>query len=304
VLKRTLLQRSSAGATIIELPRYHVPTLRNVLLRTWDRLRAFVRGAGKVIVLMVMVLSVLSAVSRDGEFGDVAVQESVLADIGRTITPAFSPLGIEQENWPATVGLFTGLLAKEAVVGTLDNLYGALAAAEAGGAEAAAPYSLTGGIAEAFATIPENLGGLVPLLRDPLAIDIGDVSTPEAAAAAQDVAAGTFGAMVERFDGRVGAFAYLLFILLYVPCLAAMGAVYREIGPAWTAFTFLWTTGLAYGVSTLFYQTARFGQDPAGAAGWIAGVLAVLALMIAAMRRAGSRDADRGRAAGSPRPAE
>jgi ferrous iron transport protein B len=301
VLKRTLLVGSTAGATIIELPRYHVPTVRNVLLRTWDRLKAFVRGAGKVIVLMVMVLSVLSAVSRDGEFGDVAAEESVLADIGRAITPAFSPLGIQEENWPATVGLFTGLLAKEAVVGTLDNLYGNLAADPAAEEAEETAYSLTGGIAEAFATIPENLGGLVGPLLDPLAIDIGDVSTLEAAAAEQEVQTGTFGAMAERFDGQVGAFAYLLFVLLYVPCLAAMGAVYREIGPAWTAFTFAWTTGLAYAVSTLFYQTARFGQDPAGAAGWIGGVLVAFALVVGAMRWIGRRDAQ---AAGAVRPAE
>lgn len=292
VLKRTLLQGPAASATIIELPRYHVPTVRNVLTRTWDRLRAFVRGAGKVIVVMVMVLSVLSAVSRDGEFGDVAAADSVLADIGRAITPAFTPMGIEEENWPATVGLFTGLLAKEAVVGTLDNLYGALAEGPAVDGEAA-PYSLTGGVAEAFATIPENLGGLFGMLRDPLAVDIGDVSTPETAAAEQEVATGTFGAMVERFDGRVGAFAYLLFVLLYVPCLAAMGAVYREIGGAWTLFTFAWTTGLAYGVATVFYQSFQLGRDPAGAGGWIAAMLGAFGAAVLVMRWLGARDAKR-----------
>ena len=290
-LRRTLLAGSTVGTTVIELPRYHVPTLRNVGIRTWDRLKVFMVGAGKIIVLMVMVLSILSAVSRDGEFGDVAVEDSLLADVGRAITPAFAPMGIEEDNWPATVGIFTGLLAKEAVVGTLDNLYSALAAPGDDEAAEEGGYSLTGGIAEAFMTIPENLSGLTGALVDPLATDIGDVSTLEAAADEQEVTQGTFGAMAERFDGGVGAFAYLLFVLLYFPCFAAMGAIYRELGMGWTVFSAAWTTGLGYGVATVFYQGVRWSADPAGSAAWIFGILAVVAATLVVMRRLGGRAA-------------
>ncbi|MGP1256549.1 MAG: Fe(2+) transporter permease subunit FeoB [Kiloniellales bacterium] len=288
-LKRTLLTGSTAGAAVIELPRYHLPTFRNVILRTWDRLKVFVRGAGKVIVLMVMALSILSAVNRDGNFGDVAVEESLLADVGRAITPAFAPMGIEEDNWPATVGIFTGLLAKEAVVGTLDNLYGALADGEAGLAEEEGEFSLLAGLLEAAGTVPENLGGIAAALLDPLGISIGDVSDTVAAAEAQEVSTGTFGAMVERFDGQIGAFAYLLFVLLYFPCFAAMGAIYRELGFGWTAFAGVWTTGLAYGVATSFYQAARWPQDPVAAATWIFGVLVIFTLSLAMMRWLGLR---------------
>jgi len=54
----------------------------------------------------------------------------VLSEIGRTLTPIFKPMGIQEDNWPATVGIFTGILAKEVVVGTLDALYEQLARAE------------------------------------------------------------------------------------------------------------------------------------------------------------------------------
>ncbi|WP_119165312.1 Fe(2+) transporter permease subunit FeoB [Algihabitans albus] len=291
-LKRTLLIGSTAGPAVIELPRYHLPTLRNVFLRTWDRLKVFVRGAGKIIVLMVMALSILGAVSHDGSFGEVAMEESLLADVGRAITPAFAPMGIEEDNWPATVGIFTGLLAKEAVVGTLDSLYGALAASDAGATqdEEAVTFSLLDGLAEAATTVPENLGGVAAALLDPLGIAIGEVSELDVAAEVQEVSTGTFGAMVERFDGQIGAFAYLLFVLLYFPCFAAMGAIYRELGFGWTAFAGVWTTGLAYGVATSFYQAARWPQDPFAAASWIAGVLIALALSLAVMRWLGLRD--------------
>ena len=126
-------------------------------------------------------------------------------------------------------------------------------------------------------------------LLDPLGIVIGDLSELESAAEAQEVSTGTFGAMVERFDGQVGAFAYLLFVLLYFPCFAAMGAIYRELGLGWSAFAGVWTTGLAYGVATSFYQAARWQQDPVGAASWILGVVVALALSLAAMRWLGQK---------------
>jgi len=75
---------------------------------------------------------------------------------------------------------------------------------------------------------------------DPLGLGVGNVSTPDTAVEEQEVAAGTFGAMAARFDGKVGAFSYLLFVLLYFPCVAAMGAVYRETN--WDGWP-LWVSG-------------------------------------------------------------
>jgi ferrous iron transport protein B len=288
VLKRTLL---AGGGTpmVMELPRYHVPTPRNVLLRTWDRLRAFIVGAGRIIVLMVALLSVLNALTFDGRLVPGDSEDSVLAGIGREATVAFAPMGISEENWPATVGIFTGIFAKEAVVGTLDNLYTSLAEPGPAGAAGEDGFDFLGGLAAAVATIPENLGALGGSLVDPMGIGVGPVDEPIAAAEAQEVGGGTFGAMAERFDGRAGAFAYLLFVLLYFPCAAAMGAVYRELGAGWTVFAGLWTTGIAYGAATVFYQASVFARAPETAFAWIAGVLASFALTVWAMRTVGAR---------------
>lgn len=87
-----------------------------------------------------------------------------------------------------------------------------------------------------FATILANLAELPVTLLDPLGLSVGDVSDVETAAEEQEVAFTTFGQMALRFDGRVAAFAYLLFVLMYFPCVAAMGAVYRETNAGWTAF--------------------------------------------------------------------
>jgi len=291
IMKHTLL-RGEAGHFVMELPAYHMPTFKGVILRTWDCLKGFIVRAGKIIVPMVIVISFLNAWGTDGTFGNDNTDKSVLSEIGRTLTPAFEPMGIEEDNWPATVGVFTGVLAKEVVVGTLDAIYEQLGAAEAaknGGVAEEAGFDLWGGISEAFATIPANLIGITETLLDPLGISIGDVSSLDTAAAEQEVSNTTFGAMQARFDGAVGAFAYLLFILMYFPCTAATAAIYRETGVRWAVFVAAWTTGIGYMTAVIFYQSATFMRHPTQSIAWISGLLIVFACVLVLLRIAGNK---------------
>ncbi|MCP4993003.1 MAG: Fe(2+) transporter permease subunit FeoB [Gammaproteobacteria bacterium] len=272
IMRRTLLSGESTGF-IMELPPYHMPTLKGISLRTWDRVKLFIRDAGKVIVLMVLALNVLNSIGTDGSFGNEDSKESILSITGKAVTPLFAPLGIEENNWPATVGIFTGVLAKEAVVGTLDSLYTQLAIEDAGGEIDEEPFDLWRSLERAVATIPDNFSGLTDFIFDPLGMDVGDTSSIEAAAEAQEVSTGMFGAMASRFDGQAGAFAYLLFILLYFPCVATIGAIARETGGTWALFVAGWTTGVAYTTSTFYYQIATFSNHPNSSAAWIVGLL-------------------------------
>ncbi|EIC19862.1 Fe(2+) transporter permease subunit FeoB [Thiorhodovibrio frisius] len=275
VMKRTLLAGSSTGF-MMELPPYHLPTLRGVLLRTWDRVRLFLREAGRIIVVMVVVLNLLGSISTDGSIGDTNSDASVLSAASRVTTPLFAPMGIHSDNWPAVLGVFSGVLAKEVIVGTLDTVYGQLAAEEQPETEAAEPFDLLAALGDALATIPANLGEALRGLADPLGL--GNL---DAAAADPGVSAGAFGAMEVRFDGRAGAFAYLLFVLLYFPCIATIGAIAREAGTPWAAFVGAWTTGIAYITATLFYQTATFARHPWWSGSWIgAGVLTLVLVFI------------------------
>ena len=277
IMRHTLFIGESAPF-IMELPAYHLPTFRGVFIRTWDRLKSFLINAGKVIIPMVLVLNFLNALGTDGSFGQENSDKSVLSEIGRGLTPLFKPMGIEKENWPATVGIFTGILAKEAVVGTLDALYSRLSKGAVIDEEI--KFNLKEALLAAYLTVPANLSVIADNLLDPLGLNIGTVSDMASAASEQKVKADTFSAMQHSFDGKVGAFAYLLFILLYAPCVAATAAIYRETNIGWTIFVVFWTTGIAYMTATIFYQAMTYSQHPYYSLVWISGLGCVFILVL------------------------
>jgi ferrous iron transport protein B len=240
-----------------------------------------------VIVVMVLALNVLGSIGTDGSIGDTDSDQSILAAASRAATPLFAPLGVEHDNWPAVLGIFSGVLAKEVIVGTLDSMYGRIAAEAQGSgpaSEAAPSFHLGSALAAAAATIPANLADLGRSLADPLGLGVGDLSDRAGVSAEQGVQAGTFGAMEARFDGRAGAFAYLLFVLLYFPCVATIAAIVRETGTAWAAFVAAWTTGIAFITASFFYQAATFSRAPISASLWMGGLLLVLAGVILGLR--------------------
>ncbi len=291
LLKRTLF-KPTLSPFVMELPAYHAPSIKNVLIKTWDKLYGFITRAGKTIVIVVTLLSFLNSWGTDGSFGNEDSENSVLSQISKTITPVFNPIGIEEENWPATVGIFTGIFAKEAVVGTLDALYAQIGNTDSVDEEAS-EFDLIAGIKEAFATIPANLTDVAHNLLDPLGLGIIQNEGIEAAAAEQEVQLSTFQAMGNLFNGSIGAFAYLVFVLLYTPCVAVMGAMYREAGVKWMSFIALWSTGLAYITASCIYQIATFSVNPTFSASWLLGCLIVSLSAFWAMRRHGKKIAEK-----------
>ena len=90
--------------------------------------------------------------------------------------------------------------------------------------------------------------------------------------------------MARYFDGKVGAIAYLLFILIYAPCVSAMAAIYRETNLNWTLFAVGYLTLLAWIVGTLFYQVATFARHPGSSLGWIGVCAVVMASLFVGLR--------------------
>jgi len=265
LIRRRLLHRD-LSPFLLELPAYHVPTLRGLLTHTWFRLKGFVLRAGKAIVAVVVVLNFINSIGVDGSFGNQNTERSALSALGKTITPLFAPIGLTEQNWPATVGIFSGIFAKEVVVGTLDALYSNMAR---DGSVEEAPPSILAMFGEALDSVGTNLGALGERLDDPLGISLGDLSDTESVAAAQQVEVDTLSLMAALFDGPLGAFSYMLFVLLYMPCVATLGAIYKEMGGFWAFFSATWNTVIAYSLAVMCYQSGRILSEPASALMWI-----------------------------------
>ncbi len=274
LVRRKMLSRDVAPF-IMELPNYHIPTLRGLLIHSWHRLRGFMLRAGKAIVAVVIILNFVNSIGTDGSFNNQNTERSLLSSIGKTITPIFEPLGLKEENWPATVGIFSGIFAKEVVVGTLDALYSDMARTENGPQDNVAP-TITSLLGEAFASIPQNLAKVNNMWGDPLGLSVGDLEDQQAAAEAQEVQLTTIGLMQQLFETPLAAFSYILFILLYMPCVATLGAIYKEAGGAWAFFSATWNTLLAYAVAVTTFQLGSFTAHPQQSMIWTAAMLAIM----------------------------
>ncbi|WP_461481334.1 Fe(2+) transporter permease subunit FeoB [Porticoccus sp.] len=291
LVRRKMLSRDIAPF-IMELPNYHIPTLRGLLIHSWHRLRGFMLRAGKAIVAVVIILNFVNSIGTDGSYNNQNTERSLLSAIGKSITPIFAPMGVKEENWPATVGIFSGIFAKEVVVGTLDALYSDMARAENGPQDKAAP-AITALLGEALASIPANLAEVNNMWGDPLGLSVGDLEDQQASAQAQEVQLTTISLMQQLFATPLAAFSYILFVLLYMPCVATLGAIYKEAGGAWAFFSATWNTLLAYSAAVTTFQLGSFSAHPQQSLMWTAGMLAIMATGYLLLMQYGKRQVRR-----------
>lgn len=294
ILKHTLLP-GAITPFIMELPAYRLPTLRGMLYLTWSRLKGFIFRAGQAIVVMVTILSLLNSIGTDGSFGHNNSDRSILAVTSKKITPVFQPMGINEHNWPATVGIFTGIFAKEAVIATLNSLYSM--ETEDSSNET---FNFIEGVSKAFKTIPENLAKLKDSVLDPLGIS----AVNEDLASVQEeleISTGTVSKMEKSFSNNHAAMAYLIFILLYTPCAAALGTIYREAGWRWMLFVAGWTFFIGWTCATFYYQSYWISESKSAI--YILGTISLLfILLITAMKMIGPRQPTLQRPSQHPNP--
>ena len=195
ILKR-FINKGKTTNFIMELPEYRWPTLKNLIIHTWDRIKGFVVNAGTVILLAMIVIWFLQSFNFQLQLVEDSA-ESIFGIIGRSIAFVFAPLGFGE--WRAAMSLVVGFVAKEAVVGTLGVLYG---------------------VGETAIETPE-------LLAAPLR----NVFTP------------------------LSAYSFMIFTLLYLPCVAAFAAMKREMNSwKWTILAITYQTGIAWLLAFAFYQ--------------------------------------------------
>ena len=243
----------------IELPEYKLPSFTNVLMNSWGRAKSFLFGAGKYIIIAYFVLYIINSLNLNFHFIKQKEEPTVLEYIGKTITPIFKPIGIKEENWPAAVGLFTGIFAKEVVIGTLIPLYSSLE--EINHIESEESKSFLQLITLAFKSIYTNFISCFTGAQIPYFNIVSDDMQNELFSK-NNVDSTFIKSITKYFDNPYSVIAYLLFILLYFPCLSVFGAIYNEIGLKWAIFSVFWSTGSAYFFSFLFYQICIFLTQP------------------------------------------
>ncbi len=286
LLKKTLFQGKNS-TFVMDLPIYHRPHIKSICKSATTRTGSFVKRAGIVITVAVMIMGFLNSIGFDKEqgvtFGNEETEYSLLTGVGKGISPLFTPMGIQEENWPASVALFTGLFAKEAIVGTINSLYSGMETSEEGSAEEESTgINVWGTVQEALGTVKDGFIGLFT------SADVVGFTlvTEDADTIAEEVAADTavFYHIRKNFT-NTSAFAYLLFVLLYFPCLAVVGAARKEMGWGYTVLFSTYLTLLAWGVATLFYQVVEGKNLLYGA--MAIGVFGIIYLMFKMIGRMG-----------------
>lgn len=126
ILNKTKAFKGEAAPFVMELPQYHIPSIKGVLIHMWDRGKAFIVKAGTIIFVACAIIWFTSSFNWTLEM--VEASDSILASIGKLIAPIFAPLGFG--NWQSAVATVSGLVAKENVVGTFGVLFGIAEAAE------------------------------------------------------------------------------------------------------------------------------------------------------------------------------
>ena len=216
---------------VMELPPYRLPTWKTTLTHMWDKCAQYLKKMGGMILIASVIVWFLSYYPRTDETAGTETHyaNSYLGRLGKGCEPVFSPLGF---NWKASVALLSGLPAKEIVVSTLGVLYseGAVTTPAEGEIIGGADGTTEIVVAESAAKEPAE--------------SAGDEET--ASLSQRLLASGDF--------STASALAFLVFILLYVPCIATVVAIGSEAGWKWAAASVVYNTAMAWLVAWIVYR--------------------------------------------------
>lgn len=241
VFSRTLLKNTPDAMFALELPPYRLPTLKGLLIHTWEKSKEFVYKAGTVILAVSIVLWFLMNLP----WGVENPRQSLFGQVSAGVTPVFAPAGFDK--WEATGSLMTGFIAKEIVVSTMAQIY----VGEAKETEPAPEITFgqdVGDIIVGFATASVDAGKTFVSL-------IPGINLIEAEGEAEDTALSL--ALTNNFTS-LAALAFLVFVLVYTPCVATLGAIKAEFGWKWMWVSAAYQFGLAWLLAVLVYQGGHF----------------------------------------------
>jgi ferrous iron transport protein B len=250
LLKRSVLPVTDPMPTIMEMPPYRLPTFRSIWYHTWTRTRAFLREAGSIIFMATIVVWFLMAIpiGGSGSFGDTDVDESAFSAVAGAVAPVLEPAGFG--SWEATGSLMSGFVAKEVIVSTMAQVYGAESA------EVTEDPAIVDSVAEIFTGFGAAVVDAVMAIPRIVGIDLLEEEGTE-------TSSGLSASIHVGFEessgghGALAALAFMVFILVYTPCVATIGAIRHEIGTRWMWFSVVGQTMLAWVMAVGVFQIGR-----------------------------------------------
>lgn len=264
ILKPLLMRGQTKAPLMLVLPPYQTPRLIIILKSAANRTWAFLKGAGKVIVVMSCVVWALMStpVAGSGHFGDqLPVDESAYGVVSTAIAPVFKPAGFD--DWHLAGGLIAGFVAKETMIGTLATTYASHSCSAEEVALASEYNDLSDqDLAKELAGDPGKLKAVKAVMAKRCdGVHLGasqDDDNPTPTQAMTDLVQDTFA----RTSGSpalagLAAFAFLIFVLTYTPCLATVGEQWRQLGRRRTLMAVGCQLLLAWVLAVLVFQIGR-----------------------------------------------
>ncbi len=250
IFKKTLFKGKEQSAFVMELPPYRIPTFRGIWTHTWERTGAFVKKAWTVIMATSVILWLLMSipVGGKGTFANAEVGNSVFASVNQVIAPVFKPLGFD--SWQASGALVTGFVAKEVVVSTMSQVYAVEETEEEVEEETPTFLQDVGEIITSFALSTFDTLKSIPLV---IGVNLFEEESEEEPTA-------LMGAIKDGFEdtsnghGSLAALGFMIFVLIYTPCMVAIAAELQELGAKWTWFSIVGQLVLAWLLSFVVFQ--------------------------------------------------
>jgi len=233
IFKKTLF-RGEAPMFIMELPPYRMPSLHSLCVHTWEKGKHFLIKAGTYI----FAVSVLVWFMLNLPWGVEHKRDSYLGQAGAAIAPIFEPVGFG--NWEAASSLITGVIAKEIVVGTMGEIY--------------APKKEE---QEEVPTLQEDLKEIVTSFGAACKSAVSTLLYLPGEEEQEEDLSGLKLAIQGGFT-PLTSYAFMAFVLLYMPCVVAIAAMRQEFGTwKWAVVGFVYQTALAWAVALIIYQGGR-----------------------------------------------
>ncbi len=240
VFTRTILKPDVSSAFVLELPPYRQPSLKSVMIHMWENTREFVRKAGTTILFASVVMWLLLNLP----WGVAEQRNSYFGKVSGAVSPVFAPLGFG--NWQTSGALVTGFMAKEIVVSSMSQIY-LNDTIEENSAEPTTLGEDLIGIGSGFVDAAINSGKI--LLSIIPGVNLVDEETDT-----QDTALSL--ALQKNFTPLTAA-ALLVFVLLYVPCVATLGAIKHEFGSSWAVTSAVYQTVVAWIAAFIVFQGGK-----------------------------------------------